>query len=82
MGSETESVADAGKGSVGWGVGLRRRGVPTDNGKEGDDVTVTGTTHSPSVLDAIPGVARQVEGVTDVRNEVRFLREGAAGAPG
>jgi hypothetical protein len=26
-------------------------------------------------------VARQVEGVTDVRNEVRFLREGAAGAP-
>ena len=44
-------------------------------------VTVTGTTHSPSVLDAIPGVARQVAGVTDVRNEVRFLREGAAGAP-
>jgi osmotically-inducible protein OsmY len=45
-------------------------------------VTVTGTTQSPSVLDAIPGVVRQVAGVTDVRNEVRFLREGAAGAPG
>jgi len=45
-------------------------------------VTVTGTTQSPSVLEAIPAVVRQVAGVTDVKNEVRFLREGAVGAPG
>jgi cytidylate kinase len=45
-------------------------------------VTVTGTTQSPSVLEAIPAAVRQVEGVTDVRNEVRFLREGTAGALG
>lgn len=44
-------------------------------------VTVTGTSQSPSVLEAIPAAVRQVEGVTDVRNEVRFLRGGTAGAP-
>jgi osmotically-inducible protein OsmY len=39
-------------------------------------VTVTGTTQSPALLEAVAAVAREVEGVRDVRSEVRFLREG------
>lgn len=41
-------------------------------------VTITGTTQSPVVMEAVPSVARQVGGVKDVRTEVRFLREGSA----
>jgi cytidylate kinase len=40
-------------------------------------VTITGTTQSPAVLEAVPLVVRQIEGVKDVRSEARFLREGS-----
>ena len=40
-------------------------------------VTVTGTTQSPVVIEAVPLVARQVGGVKDIKVEVRFLREGS-----
>jgi cytidylate kinase len=46
--------------------------VTADNGI----VTVTGTTQSPALLEAVAAVAREVEGVKDIRSEVRFLREG------
>jgi len=39
-------------------------------------VTVAGTTQSPALLEAVGAVARGVDGVKDVRSEVRFLREG------
>lgn len=42
-------------------------------------VTVTGTTQSPVVVETVSLVARQVEGVRDVRAEVRLLREGRGG---
>jgi hypothetical protein len=60
----------------------RTRGAAVQVVADDGMVTVTGTTQSPSVLEAIPAVVRQVAGVTAVRSEVRFLREGAAGAPG
>ncbi len=41
-------------------------------------VTVTGTTQSPAVIEAVPLVSRQVEGVKVLKSEVRFLREGSA----
>jgi hypothetical protein len=47
--------------------------VETDDGL----VTVTGTTQSPAVIEAVPLVVRQVDGVKNVRSEVRFLREGS-----
>jgi cytidylate kinase len=50
--------------------------VVADDGR----VTVIGTTQSPLVMEAVPVVVRQVDGVKDIRNEVRFLREGG-GAP-
>jgi cytidylate kinase len=40
-------------------------------------VTIVGTTQSPAILEAVPLVARQVEGVTEVVSHVRMLREGA-----
>lgn len=46
--------------------------VTADNGI----VTVTGTTQSPALLEAVAAVAREVEGVKDIRSQVRFLREG------
>ena len=36
-------------------------------------VTITGTTRLPAVVDAVPLVVGQVEGVKEVRNEVRFV---------
>ena len=39
-------------------------------------VTVTGTTQSPALIDAVPEVVRLVDGVKDVRSSVRLLREG------
>jgi len=44
-------------------------------------ITVTGTTQSPSLREAVPVVARTVLGVTDVRSAVRFLREGKSDRP-
>ena len=54
----------------------RTRG--TDLGVTADDgnVSVTGTTQSPALLEAVAAVAREVDGVKDVRSAVRFLREG------
>jgi cytidylate kinase len=46
--------------------------VTTDDGI----VTVTGTTQSPALLEAVPAVVREVSGVKDVRSQARFLREG------
>ncbi|HYL81819.1 MAG TPA: cytidylate kinase family protein [Candidatus Acidoferrum sp.] len=39
-------------------------------------VTVTGTAQSPTVMEAVPLVARGVEGVKEVRGAVRYLPEG------
>ncbi|RPI09619.1 MAG: BON domain-containing protein, partial [Zetaproteobacteria bacterium] len=39
-------------------------------------VTVTGTTQSSTLSQAVGTVAREVDGVKDVRSEVRLLREG------
>jgi cytidylate kinase len=39
-------------------------------------VAVTGTTQSSALLEAVRAVARGVDGVKDVRSEVRLLREG------
>jgi cytidylate kinase len=54
----------------------RTRG--TDLGVTADDgiVSVTGTTQSPALLEAVAAVAREVDGVKEVRSAVRFLREG------
>lgn len=40
-------------------------------------VTVTATTQSPSLIEAVPIVVRQVEGVKEVQAKIRLLREGA-----
>ncbi len=40
-------------------------------------VRITGTTQSPLLIEAVPLAARQIEGVKDIKNEVRLLREGA-----
>lgn len=47
--------------------------VAADNGI----VTVTGTTQSPALLEAVSVVARDVNGVREVRSAVRYLREGS-----
>jgi len=54
----------------------RTRG--TDLKVTADDgiVSVTGTTQSPALLEAVAAVAREVDGVKDFRSAVRFLREG------
>jgi cytidylate kinase len=52
------------------GVALR---VVADDGL----VTVAGTTQSTALLEAVPVVVRQVDGVRGIRAEVRLLREGA-----
>ena len=49
--------------------------VTADNGI----VTVTGTTQSPALLEAVATVAREVNGVREVRSAVRYLREGSSG---
>jgi osmotically-inducible protein OsmY len=49
--------------------------VTADNGI----VTVTGTTQSPALLEAVATVAREVSGVREVRSAVRYLREGSSG---
>jgi cytidylate kinase len=46
--------------------------VTADDGR----VTVTGTTQSSTLSQAVGTVAREVDGVADVRSEVRLLREG------
>ena len=43
---------------------------------DGGFVTVSGTTHSPDLLGAIPDVVRQVSGVQGLHSKARFLREG------
>jgi cytidylate kinase len=45
---------------------------------EDGTLTVRGVTQSPAVIEAVPAVVRQVEGVKDIRFEVRLLREGNA----
>ena len=47
---------------------------------DGGIVTVIGTTQSPEVVGAVPVVARQADGVKEVKTEVRFLREGTTGS--
>jgi osmotically-inducible protein OsmY len=49
--------------------------VTADNGV----VTATGTTQSPALLEAVAIVARDVDGVREVRSAVRYLREGSSG---
>jgi osmotically-inducible protein OsmY len=49
--------------------------VTADNGI----VTVTGTTQSPALLESVSTVAREVDGVHEIRSAVRFLREGSSG---
>jgi cytidylate kinase len=51
------------------------RTTDADLGVTADDgiVTITGTTQLPAVVDAVPSVVGQVEGVKKVRNEVRFI---------
>jgi cytidylate kinase len=39
-------------------------------------VTVSGTTHSSELLEAIPGIVRQVSGVRGLQSKARLLREG------
>jgi len=40
-------------------------------------VTIVGTTQSPAIVEAVPRVVWQVDGVKDVVSHVRLLREGA-----
>jgi len=54
----------------------RTQGIFPDVVADDGIVIVTGTTQSPAVMEALPVVVRQVEGVKDVRSKVRLLREG------
>jgi len=55
---------------------IRTRGIFPEVVADDGIVTVTGTTQSPAVMEAVPLVVRQVEGVKEVRSRVRLLREG------
>ena len=59
----------------------RTRGADLVVSADDGVVTVTGTTQSPALREAVPAVAREVTGVKDVRPEVRFLREGKGDLP-
>jgi cytidylate kinase len=54
----------------------RTRGILPEIVADDGIVTVTGTTQSPAIMAALPVVVREIEGVTDVRSQVRLLREG------
>ena len=54
----------------------RTRGTDLEVTADDGNVSVTGTTQSPALLEAVVAVAREVDGVKDVRSAVRFLREG------
>lgn len=54
----------------------RTRGTDLEVTADDGIVSVTGTTQSPALLEAVAAVAREVDGVRDVRSAVRFLREG------
>jgi hypothetical protein len=54
----------------------RTRGTDLEVTADNGIVSVTGTTQSPALLEAVAAVAREVDGVKDVRSAVRFLREG------
>lgn len=41
-------------------------------------LTVTGMTHSPAVMEAVPVVVRQVAGVNEVRSGGKLLRLGSS----
>lgn len=56
----------------------RTQGIFPDVLADGGIVTVTGTTQSPAIMDAVPMIVGRVEGVKEVRSKVRLLREGTA----
>ncbi len=55
----------------------RTQGAALEVRAENGIVTVTGTTQSPALLAAVTAVAREVDGVQEVRSAVRYLREGS-----
>jgi len=57
----------------------RTRGTELEVTADDGIVSVKGTTQSPALLEAVAAVAREVDGVRDVRSAVRFLREGSSG---
>ena len=57
----------------------RTRGADLEVTADDGIVSVKGTTQSPALLAAVAAVAREVDGVRDVRSAVRFLREGSSG---
>jgi hypothetical protein len=54
----------------------RTRGVTLHVIADGGFVTVSGTTHSPDLLAAIPDVVRQVSGVQGLHSRAQLLRGG------
>ena len=58
----------------------RTRGADLEVTADDGIVTITGTTQSPALLEAVPTVVREVDGVKDVRAQARFLREGKSGS--
>jgi len=57
----------------------RTRGTDLEVTADDGIVSVKGTTQSPTLLAAVAAVARDVDGVKEVRSAVRFLREGSSG---
>ena len=57
----------------------RTRGTDLEVTADDGIVSVKGTTQSPALLAAVAAVARDVDGVKEVRSAVRFLREGSSG---
>jgi osmotically-inducible protein OsmY len=56
---------------------IRTRAISPDVVADDGIVTVTGTTQSPAIIEAVPVVVRQVDGVKELKAKVRLLREGS-----
>jgi cytidylate kinase len=55
---------------------IRTRSISPEVVADDGIVTVTGTTQSPAIIEAVPVVVRQVDGVKELKTKVRLLREG------
>jgi cytidylate kinase len=58
----------------------RTKGAELEVAADDGRVTVTGTTQSPVVLEAVSSVVRGLPGVKEVKSQVRFLLEGRSSA--
>ncbi len=62
----------SGRASAALARDARRRDADLQAAADAGIVTITGATALPAVLDAVPPVVRQVEGVREVKKEVRL----------